>query len=643
MHRLVLLAGMACATHAASAQDVLPHCDPDVEGQWTGYWDLGPMINNQPVGQPAEWTEITHAAVLPPPNDRYILLWCERDVVCAAGVSVPYATWMFNWQNPNRPLKKVIVPQPFGTYGTTDLFCGASAFGSGGQVISFGGTDFITECGPGVEGRVGHTEVWTFDNAPVTATTPNWHPGGALGSMADRRWYPSDVELGDGDHVVLGDLECNTCTIQASYTRQRGTSTPTWAFDWETGATTSNFYNSIQGVGTTTSDEVPGTYIYLRGYPGVHLVPGNYLFTYGAGLYHEVPPQPPSLSYLGTVFLDLDHCVGDPTTQETERWIATTQSAALPQPKDYRGSTVLIVDDSQEIAGNSTSVIYAIGGDPASPNECACHDGISDQVLRMVNPSPVAVWDASVPQAKRSRKWANAVLALDGSIILFGGMTKELDASGLWTGSCAYEFRPERLKPEEVFGTPPATWTLMCQQFKRHAHHSVAGLLSNGQAFLGGGDDSPDVVPDPDPQAPPGSTIPCPVPPPTNAGIHVVELFSPPYLFQGPAPEILTVTPTSEPLQGSEIFVDADIQGPLDGQFRVALLAPGTMTHSVNFSQRYVMVRVTEQVLIASPSTWELTVRIPSAEAVPPGYYMLTVVNSEGVPSAADWIKVRAQ
>jgi hypothetical protein len=216
---------------------------------------------------------------------------------------------------------------------------------------------------------------------------------------------------------------------------------------------------------------------------------------------------------------------------------------------------------------------------------------------------------------------------LDGSIIVFGGLRKLMDGSGNWTGDCDYVFRPERLQPEEVFGAPPAEWTLLCKGFRRHAHHSVAGALANGQAFVGGGDDIDDAG--------------CNVPPPTNLGSHVIELFSPPYMFQGPAPEIIAVTPT-DPEQAGTFFVDVEIPGPLTGQFKVALLAPGTMTHSVNFSQRYVMVRVVAQTE-TSPSVWNLQVRIPSVpEAVPPGYYMLTVVSSTGVPSAATWIKVRA-
>lgn len=375
-------------------------------------------------------------------------------------------------------------------------------------------------------------------------------------------------------------------------------------------------------------------YLWHRGYPQIHVLPGRYLFSHAANFFTG-PSNP--LPNVGTVLLDFGFCEGAPTL-ETERWIGTGQS--VHQPMEFRGSTVLIVDDRQEQPGQASCVVYAIGGDE-SPGHggCPCQDDISNQVLRMVDPSPTATWEDDVPQLQRSRTYANAVLMLDGSIIVFGGLRKVMDGSGNWTGNCDYVFRPERLEPDEVFETPLTEWTLLCKGFRCHAHHSVAGALPNGQAFLAGGDDSPDLVDDgPDDGTDPD---PCHVPAPTNLGIHVVELFSPPYMFQGPAPEIVAVS-NAAPLQGVNIFVDVEIPGPLSGEYKVALLAPSTMTHSVNFSQRYVMLRVTGQVEV-SPEMWQLDVRIPSLpEAVPPGYYMLTVVSATGVPSAASWIKVWA-
>lgn len=289
---------------------------------------------------------------------------------------------------------------------------------------------------------------------------------------------------------------------------------------------------------------------------------------------------------------------------------------------------MLVVDDRQLVAGQSTSVVYAMGGDNGSPGDCDCHDGISDQVLRMRNPSPTATWIQDVPQLKIGRVFANAVLMLDGSIIVFNGLRKDVDASGAWTGTCSYANRPEMLKPEEIFGVAPTTWKQLCSSFKNHAHHSVAGLLPTGQAFVGGGDDSDQDDPN------------CGVPVPVNEANHTLEIFSPPTMFQGPAPEIASVSP-SEPMQGEGVV---DVAVDLAGEpARVALVAPSTMTHSVNFSQRYVMLRMNSIEQNPQTMTWTIKVRIPSQpEVVPPGWYMLTVVDSVGRPSPAFWIRVQA-
>ena len=249
---VLALACSCLAGTTVTAQLPDPEEDPDncadlsVNGYWAGFWNLGPQINDQPAPELPTWGEITHAAVLAPPNDRYLLLWAERDVDCST-FDEQYETWMFNWLHPNRPIRRIVVPQAANEIGRTDLFCGGHSFGEDGQVISYGGTDFVEQCQQG-DGRFGNDRVWTFDNFALTSTSePAWHDGGPASPMEDVRWYPSAVELGNGDQLVLGDFECATCSHQASITRQRGrtVNTATWEFGWD--PTTNNFFNSVKG------------------------------------------------------------------------------------------------------------------------------------------------------------------------------------------------------------------------------------------------------------------------------------------------------------------------------------------------------------------------------------------------------------
>jgi uncharacterized protein YjaZ len=61
----------------------------------------------------------------------------------------------------------------------------------------------------------------------------------------------------------------------------------------------------------------------------------------------------------------------------------------------------------------------------------------------------------------------------------------------------------------------------------------------------------------------------------------------------------------------------------------------GAVTHAFDQNQRYVP-------LTFQQTTGGLTVQSPSsANLAPPGYYMLFIVNSNGVPSVASMIKVQ--
>ena len=66
----------------------------------------------------------------------------------------------------------------------------------------------------------------------------------------------------------------------------------------------------------------------------------------------------------------------------------------------------------------------------------------------------------------------------------------------------------------------------------------------------------------------------------------------------------------------------------------MALVKAAAVTHSTNFDQRYVKCA-----FAASGGTLRVT-SPPNANWAPPGWYMLFLVNSTGVPSVASWIQV---
>jgi hypothetical protein len=109
-----------------------------------------------------------------------------------------------------------------------------------------------------------------------------------------------------------------------------------------------------------------------------------------------------------------------------------------------------------------------------------------------------------------------------------------------------------------------------------------------------------------------------------------IEIYSPPYLFQGDRPDI-----ASGPVQverGSSVWFGI----PNVGTVRAArLVRPSAVTHVTDVEQRSIK-------LDTHRNGDGLDVTIPSsAGLVPSGWYMLFVTDESGAPSKAHWVHVR--
>jgi hypothetical protein len=112
-----------------------------------------------------------------------------------------------------------------------------------------------------------------------------------------------------------------------------------------------------------------------------------------------------------------------------------------------------------------------------------------------------------------------------------------------------------------------------------------------------------------------------------------MEVYSPPYLFARGRPNITNVV--GDWSYGSVISVST----PQSGNVRWAqLMRNGVTTHAFDNSQRLV------DLPIRSRSGTQIEVLAPATPALaPPGWYMLFVVDTAGVPSIAKWIRLRKQ
>jgi hypothetical protein len=197
-------------------------------------------------------------------------------------------------------------------------------------------------------------------------------------------------------------------------------------------------------------------------------------------------------------------------------------------------------------------------------------------------------WKYTAPMHFK-RLWANSVLLADGTVLVVGG------------GTTSYYGGP--ILTAELYNPATGTWTEMAAQTAPRMYHSTALLLPDGRVLSAG----------------------------QSSGRYenTGEIFSPPYLFKGARPVISGAPGT---LGYGQAFTVTTPQAGSIG--RVALVKAGAVTHSNNFDQRYVDCTFTTSsgtIAVTSP---------PNANHAPPGWYMLFLVSTTGVPSVARWVKV---
>jgi hypothetical protein len=112
-----------------------------------------------------------------------------------------------------------------------------------------------------------------------------------------------------------------------------------------------------------------------------------------------------------------------------------------------------------------------------------------------------------------------------------------------------------------------------------------------------------------------------------------IEVFTPPYLIERSGlPEIIKVK--LDVSYGEEIEIVCD--NIVEEIVSAALIKPSSVTHSLNTDQRYVELEI---VNIKKKNL--LTVKIPKdPNVLPKGYYMLFILDKNGTPSEAKFVRI---
>jgi hypothetical protein len=300
------------------------------------------------------------------------------------------------------------------------------------------------------------------------------------------------------------------------------------------------------------------------------------------------PPLYPWLHLLpnGTVFFSgstPDSHIFDPATRTWRLNVARTRYGG----DRHYGSSVLLPLRPDD--GYRARVMIMGGNNPATA---------SAEVIDLSAPTPA--W-RSLPPMSAPRIEGNAVLLPTGKVLALGGSVVDNDAS---TASL----------DADLFDPVTETWSPAGRGAIPRLYHSVALLLPDATVWVAGSN------------------------PFQGSWDNRMEIYAPAYLFTTDASG-RTVPADRPAISGGPWRMGYDeavrVETPDAAEIAsVVLMRPGSNTHAFDFEQRLVELSFTRGagfLTVTSP---------PDANVAPPGYYMLFLVNTAGVPSVARFIQL---
>jgi hypothetical protein len=211
----------------------------------------------------------------------------------------------------------------------------------------------------------------------------------------------------------------------------------------------------------------------------------------------------------------------------------------------------------------------------------------TSEVIDLNAATPVWKYSGSMHYPRRQH---NAVILPDGKVFIVGG-----------SSAAGFDTSTSPVLPTEMWDPATGQFTVMASIATYRGYHSVALLLADGRVLSAGG----------------------------NIGGPNAQLFSPPYLFAGTRPSI-----SSAPVAtgyGQTVFVGSPDASSIS---KVTLLRQASVTHTNSMSQGFLSLSFTK-------TSIGLNVTMPAnANLAQPGYYMLFILNSAGVPSVGSIIQI---
>jgi hypothetical protein len=254
---------------------------------------------------------------------------------------------------------------------------------------------------------------------------------------------------------------------------------------------------------------------------------------------------------------------------------------------------------------NSSVLLPLLPSDNYAPRILMCNDR---KPIRIDLSDPSPAWQIAGTRAlTETREYASATILPNGKVLVNGGFTNPDDDPGSAVNEVeiydpGIDWAGGNYEAGQGTWTPPEDPAQVPRNY-----HSTALLLPDGSVWTGG---SSKAAASGDPAA---------------VGEMRIEIYEPDY-YSNPARPDLTNAPASLDYRNGSFLIKTPQANKIE---RVALIRCGSSTHAGNFDQRYVACnfKSTHGVLDG------LDVEFPTdPSVVPPGYYMLWIVDNAGLP-----------
>lgn len=487
---------------------------------------------------------------------------------------------------------------------TRNLFCSHHAFGPDGRLFVAGGQFPL----PGLPKSIipprllapgADRDAHLFD--PVAE---RWE---RLADMAMGRWYPTCATMADGKVFVISG-------------------TNGWATETGLGRGIQDTYEIADPLSRTVDGPIALGFNIFHLYPFVHTLPSGQLF----------------------IHFKKTTAVFDPPSGTFGRVAQGSAPAHLPGGTVHKfsrtgpgpGTCVLLpfepsVDEETGQPSYGAGRVMILGGggeegkpDPGVPGETYALDSYTPAT----NTAEILDFDDSDRQWRMvsqrmhaGRVMPDTVLLPTGKVLVLGG-GRYGQSGGLLAHFTSSDVggRPNKgawdpVFEPELFDPISETWTRLCPKPLARLYHTTAVLLPDARVLVAGHDGALNMRP-------------------YDESRYELEVFSPPYLFDSNGdlarrPSVVSAPGVATYNQRLNIVFRSE-----HGVGRVSLIRQSSTTHQINSDQR--CIGLAFQLM----SRDRLTVSMPPGDGIaPPAYYMLFIIDEQGVPSEGHWLRLNSR